>query len=147
MSLYRVDKREQPVVLFLADGVVREGTVFLSPFSQLRSGPQTLLDLFHEKEPFMPFRGNDGRFTLLNKSAVTHLRYHDDAEEHLGERLNVRLTFYGGENLEGTLTIAMPEGMSRLQDYVNSSPGFFPVETPDARYLINGALIREIAQC
>jgi len=147
MSLYRVDKREQPVVLFLADGVVREGAVFLSPFSQLRAGPQTLLDLFREKEPFMPFRGDDGSFTLLNKNAVTHVRYHGGGEECLGERLGVRLTFYGGENLQGTLVIAMPEGLNRLQDYVNSAPGFFPVETADARYLVNGALLREIAPC
>lgn len=32
-----------------------------------------------------------------------------------------------------------------MQDYVNSSPGFFALETAEAHNLVNGTLIREIA--
>ena len=55
------------------------------------------------------------------------------------------MTFYGGELLEGSLTIAMPAGKGRLQDYINSTPGFFCMKTDNAHYVVNGNLIREMS--
>ena len=48
-SIYRVDKTEQPVVLFQADGSVMKGVVFLSACAYSHIGQQTLLDLLKEK--------------------------------------------------------------------------------------------------
>lgn len=147
MSLYRVDKRELAVALFLTDGVVREGVVFLSSFSPARDGRQTLLEVFREREPFFPFRDNSESFALVNKNAITHARFVEEEEEELalGEELSVRIVFFGGELLQGKIRLAMPEGQNRLQDYVNAAPGFFPLEGAEYRYIVNGALIREIA--
>ncbi len=146
MSDYRVEKLELQVTLFLADGVVHEGIMFLSPFSPSHSGSQRLVELFRESDTFCPFKDKDGRFYLVNKSSVTHARYpvQDEAETY-GDRIKVRLTFYGGEHLEGTIIIAMPAGKGRLQDYINSTPGFFCLLTEDAHYIVNGELIREIS--
>ena len=146
MSLYRVDKRELPVALFLSDGIVHEGVVFLNTLSHAHSGPQTLLEMLREKELFFPFRTNDGAFTLINKSAITHARFNENDAEELafGEELAVRIVFFGGELLQGTIRLAMPEGQNRLQDYVNAAPGFVPLEAGENRYVVNGALIREI---
>ncbi|HAD04163.1 MAG: hypothetical protein A2091_05790 [Desulfuromonadales bacterium GWD2_61_12] len=147
MSLYRVDKKELSVALFLTDGVVHEGVVFLSPFSPARAGRQTLLEVFREREPFFPFRDNSESFALVNKNAITHARYVEAEEEELalGEELSVRIVFFGGEVLQGKIRLAMPEGQNRLQDHVNAAPGFFPLEGGEYRYIVNGALIREIA--
>lgn len=145
MSDYRVDKVELPVMLFLADGVVHDGVMFLSPFSPFHSGCQRLIELFREVDTFCPFRGKDGRFRLINKSSVTHARYPVQAEEEIyGDRVKVQLTFYGGELLEGSLNISMPAGKGRLQDYINSTPGFFCMHSDDAHYVVNGDLIREL---
>lgn len=146
MSLYRVDKRELPVALFLSDGIVHEGVVFLNTLSHAHSGPQTLLEMLREKELFFPFRTSDGAFTLINKNAITHARFNesDDTDLAFGEELSVRIVFFGGELLQGTIRLAMPEGQNRLQDYVNAAPGFVPLEGGENRYVVNGALIREI---
>ena len=102
--------------------------------------------MLREKEIFFPFRTSDGAFTLVNKSAITHARFNESAAEELpfGEELAVRIVFFGGELLQGTIRLAMPEGQNRLQDYVNAAPGFFPLEGGENRYVVNGTLIREI---
>jgi hypothetical protein len=146
MNDYRVEKLEVPVTLFLADGVVHEGILFLSPFSPSHSGPQRMVEMFRETDVFFPFKDKSGRFALVNKSSITHVRYPtQDEDTEFGDRNRVRLTFYGGELLEGEITIAMPAGKSRLQDYVNSTPGFFCLYSHDAHYIVNGDLIREIS--
>lgn len=145
MSDYRVNKIEAPVTLFLADGVVHEGILFLSPVSPTHSGPQRLLELFLEPEPFCPFKEKKGRFCLINKNAITHARYPARHEEDVfGDQIKVRLNFYGGEILEGIIIVAMPADKARIQDYINSTPGFFCLYTEDAHYVVNSDLIREI---
>lgn len=146
MSLYRVDKREQPVSLFLSDQIVHEGVVFLSPFASTHVGEETLLDLLRERDQFFPFRHRDGRFILVNKNAVTHVRHPGGEDEAgMGEPIRVRITFFGGGTLEGTIVLDMPEEKNRLLDYVNASPGFFALEGGDGHYIANGALVREIS--
>ncbi len=146
MNDYRVEKIELPVTLFLADGVVHEGILFLSPFSPSHSGQQRLVEMFYEPDVFFPFRDKSGRFALVNKSAITHVRYPlQEEEREFGKWSRVRLTFYGGDLLEGDIVIAMPADKGRLQDYVNSTPGFFCLYSHDAHYIVNGDLIREIA--
>jgi len=149
MNDYRVNKIETPVTLFLSDGVVHEGILFLSPVSLTHSGPQRLIELFLEPDAFCPFKEKNGRFCLINKSAVSHARYYpeQDEEELFGEQIRVRLNFYGSEVLEGSLIISMPADKGRIQDYINSTPGFFCLYTDDARYVVNGDLIREITPC
>ncbi len=145
MSDYRVDKQELPVMIFLSDGMVHEGVMFLSPFSPSHSGEQTLLELFRDADAFLPFRDKADQFMLVNKNAVTHVRYPvQEGPAPIGVSKQVRLTFFGGENLEGTLSILMPEGKNRTQDFINSSPGFFNLDAGEAHYVVNGHLIREI---
>ncbi len=147
MSLYRVDKREQPVTLFHSDGVVQEGVLFLSPYAQTHLGEQSLLEMLREREVFIPFRHQGGGFALVNKDSLTHVRFQPlgELEPPFGEQVNVRITFFGGELLQGSIALDMPEGQNRLQDYLNAAPGFFPLEAGDAHYIVNGALIRDIA--
>lgn len=147
MSLYRVDKREQPIALYLSDKVVQQGIVFLSPFASTHSGEETLLDLLREKEPFFPFRDQEGRFLLVNKNAVTHVAFRASQPQTppWGTPLKVRITFFGGERIEGTIILNMPDGKNRLLDYINAAPGFFALEGDDVQYVANGNLVREIS--
>jgi len=142
MSDFRFDKIEQEVVLFLADGIVLEGTVFLAPHAYTHAGPQTLLELLREIEPFLPLRDRDGSLRLVNKEAVSHARHAagsggDEETASLGEKIAARLFFFGGETLEGTLHVEMPRDRSRLKDFLNAAPDFFPFDSSESHYIIN----------
>ena len=149
MSIYRVDKSEQPVVLFQADGSVMKGVVFLSASAYSHIGQQTLADLMREKGDFFPFRSEAGAFCVTNKTTITHIRYEQLAAEPeyvpLGTPIGVLVNFAGGEQLRGTVVIEMPEGRNRLFDFVNSMSGFFPMQNGEAHYLVNVAQIRDIS--
>ena len=151
MSIYRVDKTEQPVVLFQADGSVMNGVVFLSASAYSHIGRQTLADLLREKGDFFPFRSEVGAFCVANKATITHIRYQQltsEAEyEPLGNPVEVLVNFAGGEQLRGTVVIEMPEGRNRLFDFINAASGFFALQSGDAHYLVNVAQIRDISPC
>lgn len=149
MSDFRFDKIEQEVVLFLADGIVLEGTVFLAPHAYTHAGPQTLLELLREPEPFLPLRDRDGSLRLVNKGAVSHARLAAGTVEGpegipLGEKVAVSLFFFGGETLEGTLYIEMPRDKSRLKDFLNAAPDFFPFDCGESHYIINSRLLYQV---
>ncbi len=149
MNDFRVEKIDKEAVLFFADGVVLEGVVYLSPFAQGHSGAQTVLELLEEKDRYLPFHDREGAFRLVNKQALTHLRYgrgeEGDPLAELGERIQVRIIFFGGETLEGAIVLNMPENRRRLLDFLNAFPDFFFLEGSSARYIVNGQMIREIA--
>ncbi len=58
--------------------------------------------------------------------------------------VEVSFTFIGGESLRGTVLLNMPEGKNRIQDFINSSPGFFSLRVSGRLYIANGSLIREL---
>ena len=148
MSIYRVDKTELPVVLFQADGSVMKGVVFLNASAYNHLGRQTLLDLMKEKETFFPFRREDGAFSITNKRTITHVRYKPASSEKdyrpPDSAEDVVITFVGGEQLQGTITIDLPEGRKRLIDFINAAKGFFPMQTDEAEHLVNVDQIRDI---
>lgn len=151
MSIYRVDKSEQSVVLFQADGSVMKGVVFLSACAYSHIGQQTLIDLLREKGEFFPFRSEAGAFCVTNKATITHIRYEQITTEAeyapLGNPVEVLVNFAGGEQLRGTIIIEMPEGRNRLFDFINSMSGFFPMQNGEAHYLVNVTQIRDISPC
>jgi hypothetical protein len=147
-SVYRVEKTEQKVVLFQADGSVMKGVVFLSACAYGHIGQQTLMDLLKEQGNFFPFRSEAGSFCVTNKASITHIRYEkleeEDVYPSLGDEEDVMITFVGGEQLRGTVVIEMPEGRSRLFDFINSSSGYFHLKSQDAYYLVNVDQIRDV---
>lgn len=151
MSIYRVDKTEQPVVLFQADGSVMQGVVFLSACSYSHIGRQTLADLLREKGDFFPFRSEAGSFCVTNKTTITHIRYEQAPPEQdyapIGNPVEVLIVFVGGEQLRGTVIIEMPEGRNRLFDFINSTTSFFPLQNGNTHYLVNVSQIRDISPC
>jgi hypothetical protein len=147
VSLYQIEKLEFPVTLFLFGGQIREGVIFLSLYSALHSGPQSPLELLNETEPFLPFRREKDLFSLVNKKALTQVRFEppQDGGDHVfGERVSVRIHFLGGETLQGTLTLEAPAGRNRLKDFLSHHRGFFLLDCGLAHYLINPAQICEI---
>jgi hypothetical protein len=147
MSEYRLEKIEKDVVLFLVDGVVLEGVVFLSTYAYGHSGRQTLLELLLEMERFLPFRDRTGQVRLINREAISHARYERETDEEavpLGDQVSVRLVFFGGEVLEGAVTLDTPEEKSRIKDYLNIAPVFFSLESGSSHYIANARHIHQV---
>ena len=149
MSVYRVEKSELPVVVFQADGSIMKGVVFLSATAYSHMGQQTLLDLLKEPGDFFPFRSEAGEFCVTNKQTITHIRFEPPEQEEeyqsLGDREDVEIKFVGGEQLRGTLVIEMPEGRSRLFDFINVMEGFFLLQNEEAHYMVNVSHVRDIS--
>ncbi len=147
MSEFQVEKQKAEVTIYLVDGQERQGVLFLSPFSSVRSGPQTLVEFLHEPETFVPFVHSDNTFMLLNKKQISHLRYQpgEDEPDSIGEPIEVDITFINGKSLSGTTVLETPEGKGRLVDYMNSSPGYFSLDCGEGgHYLVNPRVIVEI---
>ena len=149
MSVYRVQKSELSVVVFQADGSIMKGVVFLSSTAYNHAGKQTLLDLLKEPGDFFPFRSESGEFCVTNKQTITHIRFvppeQEEEYQSLGDRENVEIKFVGGEQLGGTVVIEMPEGRSRLFDFINVMEGFFLLQNEEAQYLVNVSHVRDIS--
>ncbi len=148
MSEYQVEKKKAEVTIYLVDGQVRQGVLFLSPFSSTRSGAQTLTELLHEPEPFVPFLREDNAFMLLNKKQISHVRHQpgEDEQPGFGEAIDVSITFVNGKVLDGRTVLETPEGKGRLLDFMNSHPGYFPLDCgAGEHYLVNPRVIVEIA--
>ncbi len=142
----RVEKREERVSLFMVDGVIFDGIVFLSQYAMLHSGEQTVLDLLLDTHPFLPARSNSGEFHLIQKKMISHVRCKVPLNEDLEyKNRQVKISFPGNETLQGTLKIDMPGHSFRLTDYINSSNNFFPLFSGQIAYLVNCHLIRDIA--
>lgn len=141
----RVEKREEQVSLFMADGVILDGRVHLAQYAMLHSGEQTVLDLLMEDNPFLPMHSSSGDFHLVQKGMISHLRCKISANEKLEytER-QVKISFSGGETLRGALKFDMPKHSVRLTDYINAGNNFFPLFSGEVTYLVNRSLIRDI---
>jgi hypothetical protein len=149
MSIYRVEKTELPVIVFQADGSVMKGVVFLSAATYNHMRTQSLNDLLNEPGDFFPFRNESGDFCITNKQTITHIRFEPRESDHgqasLGHREDVEVRFVGGEQLTGSVSIAMPEGRSRLFDFINAMEGFFLLQTQEAHYLVNVRQLRDVS--
>ena len=55
------------------------------------------------------------------------------------------IKFVGGEQLVGMVIIEMPEGKTRLFDFVSAMNGFFLLQNQEAHYLVNVNQIRDIS--
>ncbi|PLX86182.1 MAG: hypothetical protein C0618_09390 [Desulfuromonas sp.] len=145
MSEFKIEKSEEPVVIFMADGVVYEGSVFLSPFAQNRTGGQTVADLLLEDQPFLPLKSKTGDFHLISKAMISHMRY-ENREEPLVDfpEREVLITFMGGEQLKGTVRVDLPSERRRVQDFFNTGDKYFSLKSGDHDYLVNLNLIQGV---
>jgi len=141
----RVEKHREQVSLFLADGVVFEGVVFLAQYAMHHTGQQTVLDLLLENDPFLPMTSKNGDFQLVRKGMISHVRCPVELRQDLEYvTCRVRISFLGNEVLQGEVKMDLPGHNARLTDYINGGDEFFPLISGDHGYLVNRSLIRDI---
>ncbi len=138
MSQFRVEKRPLECLILFSDGSRMEGTLFLSPFAPLRSGPQTVADLMAEDDRVLPCRGSDGRFLLVGKAVVAAIRVPPselDTQDFL-VRLPARLRLTGSHALSGHLLADEGAG-ERLTDLLNTRDAWCRLEDQGAVYWVS----------
>jgi hypothetical protein len=117
----RVVKAVAPAQLFLADGGVLQGRLYLSPASPSHSGPQTPAELLGEPRALFPFQLADGDFLMVGRATVAAVRVPGTAEpSELLVPLFARLRLAGGHRLEGYLLGERGAG-DRLSDALNTA--------------------------
>ncbi|SHJ37293.1 hypothetical protein SAMN02745165_02224 [Malonomonas rubra DSM 5091] len=142
---FRVEKREEQIRLFMADGFELSATVFLAQYAMFHSGEQTVLDLLLEEDPFLPAKSTDGEFHLIRKRMLSHVCCPVVLDDALGySERNVRICFPGGVELQGIVKMDLPSHAARLTDYINGGSEFFPLFAEGESYLVNRHLVRNI---
>lgn len=141
----RVEKRQERVSLFMADGLNIEATVFLAQYAMHHSGEQNVLDLLLEDDPFLPAKSIDGEFHLVRKGMISHVLCPVVLEQGLEYTTRqVKISFLGGESLQGEVRMDLPAHFARLTDYINGGDEFFPLFSGEYAYLVNRSLIRDL---
>ncbi len=143
----RVEKRTEQVSLFMTDGTVFEGLVYLSQYAMHHTGEQTVLDLLIDENLFLPMNSVGGEFQLIQKGLISHVKCDVPMNEEINyTQRQVRISFPGDTALTGFLKIDMPVHSVRITDYINGGNAFFPLFQDKTEYLVNRSLVRDIVQ-
>ena len=139
MSSLAVEKIKKQVTVSMSDERKLSGHIFLSPFSVLGVGQQTIFDALTAEGRFIPFETNEGEFSFLNQYHIVWLAsmIDEDEESVLFERRNATVYLQDGKRLRGDLIMALPEEKSRMSDWLNQVEGFMVLRDQKREVLIN----------
>ncbi len=74
MESLRVKKQPLPVTLYLIDGTVESGTVFLPATSPRHTGSATIAELMDESDHLLRFKFQGDRFQLVGKAGIATIK-------------------------------------------------------------------------
>lgn len=144
---YRIPKDEVGVEIALSGGEPEEVSVFVSPRAALRPGPERPSDLLSSDDPFLTVKSADGTIRFINKDAIVWMSVAPElevgglgsfqAELAKGRRRPIDVQLDDGRLFVGEVAILLPEGNSRLGDFLNSSERFFEVRNERAVHFVN----------
>lgn len=113
---------KQPVLarLYLDDGTVLPVTLFLAPHASVHPGPQSVTDLFDEKDPLLRCRTTSGEFLIVGKKAIAAIGVSPNRHDELGFRrpIPAQIIMSGGHQIGGELLVNGPVGR-RVSDLLN----------------------------
>jgi hypothetical protein len=151
----RVKKERAAATITLSNGAVARGSVFVSGFSALHSGPETIKDLLNNGGTFFPFEVTESGTLLTrlyNREHVVFVRLptdhevREDPEYDVSDRRAVSVLLSTGERLNGFVRVARPMGRDRLSDHARFCDRFWYFETPDAAIIVNASHVLELME-
>ena len=142
-SEYKVEKDRFSVTLFLLDGSVKEGYVYLGLHAANHEGPEMVTDVLNQNEQFIPIHVDGGSTRLMNKEQVVMISFpmnepkagnlfFQDISIH---DVTVHLINHG--HLEGSFISVLPTHSRRVKDYLNQGETFLELRRDGTIYLIN----------
>lgn len=144
---YRILKHEASVHVALRGGEPEELTVFLHTRAASHAGAERPSELLLNDDPFVTVKANDGTVRFINKCAIAwvtvplelEMSGRCDSERQLAmDRCTpIDVTLDDGRVFIGEVSVLLPPGSSRLQDYLNSTQQFFEVRDARAAHFVN----------
>jgi len=144
----KVPKKQVFVKVFLEDGSIVTGFVFVSDFAETHYGKETVYDLLCYKGHFLTIKEWDTGDTLFvnkNKIVKIHLKARIYPELwNLFEERAIRLIMDNGESIEGKIRAETSAEKSRISDLINEAGGFLALETKNGEILVNTSKVKII---
>jgi hypothetical protein len=151
MSEYSVPTTPLRVTLWLTDGRILDGEVFLPSTSSVRDGPMLAGEWVNFAPPFVPVRSPvDRTVTLVARAHVVTIALDAgvpaaDPEELVSARTRrVVVETTGGTAYEGWMAITMPTHQQRLVDWLNTPDAYTTIDVDGRVHLIQKAHILRI---
>jgi DNA-binding response OmpR family regulator len=147
-----VPMRRVSATFWTVDGATFEAALFLHLNAEAHDGPETVLDRLNDPDLFLTLSiGGENPVLFLNKIQLvrTDVSPEDHPPEN-AERLErasverIRVQLINGEQLTGTVLIEAPTGRRRLSDFLNTQPGFLPLQGPEHIHLLHKRFISRI---
>jgi len=144
---YRIPKHQVSVEIALRGGEPEEVSVFLYPRAASHAGRERPSELLLNDEPFLTVVSGDGGVRFINKAAIAWMtvalelemsgQSDTEAQLPMDRCTPIDLTLDDGRTFVGEVAILLPEGSSRLQDFLNGSDRFFEVRDARAAHFVN----------
>ena len=151
MAELRVPTLSVEVDVVYADETFMSGTIYLPALAHRHEGPMRPDEWINDNMPFFPFfeRGST-RAILLNKDRVVVLSVpmmteERDVPSEMETTAKVRIDC-GTHQVSGTVRIDMPEGKTRVLDYLNRGDKFIPLFDEERVHLIRKIFIDRVVE-
>ncbi|ATB33496.1 hypothetical protein MEBOL_006994 [Melittangium boletus DSM 14713] len=139
-----VPKRRVAAQFVLPGGSSRKVAVFLAEAVPGREGGERLSDLLNGSGPrFIPAHDAEtDAMTFVHRENLALARVAAEHEPNVVDPFNlpteheVELRLVDGQALHGIIAYVLPEAHSRLTDYLNSAPPFFPLLEEGGQHVV-----------
>jgi hypothetical protein len=134
---------ERPVVIVLAGGEEARVTLYLASLSSRHAGPETLEEFLNAPARFVAVRYPNGGHALVRRDAVLLVRAAAESRSAVDDLASlpsidlVHVRLDGGAELDGVLQRVDSAPRTRLSDYFNDAPRFFPLEVSGGLVYVN----------
>ena len=148
-----IDKLLVPARLMLPGADAVEGSFALSPATPFREGPESLLELLNSETRVVPFiRESDSVVMLLSRLAIEWAEVRRDVDPAwvhpetfiVTREEHVQVRMLGGHELEGSVSMELPDHLNRVSDFLNQAEDFFLLATRRATLLVNKARLASL---
>jgi hypothetical protein len=147
---YRVPKIEIPAAIRMLGGPPLSLRLFLAAQAETHSGYERPSDLLNAPDAFLPALDGEGHgLIIIRRDALVVVSVPASHEWGTGTgeeaatnsppgcRIPVEVTLHDGTALAGEVAYAMPEGRSRLIDFLNTLGRFLPLRDGETLHFIN----------
>jgi len=149
----RIAKVPQEVRIKLRDGSWLPSNIFLDRYTERNQGPEHVLDLLNDQEPYLPVRLEEDKVRLVRKKAIIMVEMPQedgmreiDPDGSLSPQIRfvkAMISMASGESHTGLLPVEAPRVSGhRVSDWLNQKNRFFPFITrKEVLYIPHRAVI------
>ena len=137
-----VPKHRVEVRIAVGGGDWRTVVVFLAAQAEDHAGPERVSDLLERDEAFFPAQEvATGETWFVSRAALSAIRIprgveRDEDALTIPTEHQVEVVLRDGERLRGAVFYVLPRDRSRVVDFLNVAPHFFPLLSPDGDVLL-----------